>query len=139
MVTLICAAAGDSIAGAISADVETAAAARAVKTVCFNMTCLLVGNAAPKDRFRTKNYGLGPVHVPCRKRVFGPPPRPDFATIYGTRRAQTKLDWDLTQSAHGLPGSWESAIPAAFRDRRTIWTRSPTGTARGTRATPRSW
>src|SRR5258708_1613590 len=117
MTLMPCAAAGDSIAGAISADVETAAAARAVNTVCFNMTCLLVGTAAPKDRFRTGDYGSGPVHVPCRKRVFGPLPRPDFATIHGMHRAQTKLDWDLTQSADGLPGSWESAIPAAFRDR----------------------
>src|SRR5436190_9045768 len=38
-----CAAAGVSIDGAISADVETAAAARAVKRVRFSMTCLLVG------------------------------------------------------------------------------------------------
>ena len=36
------AAAGVSIAGAISADVETATAARAVKSVRFIMTCLLV-------------------------------------------------------------------------------------------------
>src|SRR3954468_18547224 len=86
MTLMPCAAAGDSIAGAISADVETAAAARAVKTVCFSMTCLLYARVGPMLVCKELRWR-------CRFRAlwieeFAPLPRPDLAMLSGRAAAR---------------------------------------------------
>src|SRR5436190_18901457 len=120
-----CAAAGVSIDGAISADVETAAAARAVKRVRFSMTCLLVGRGLWMAT-SVPTITLRPACTcPAQKGYLGRPtatlsPRSQRAAA---RAGQTGLGPDPKQNRPsrpvpgGLPGPWESAMPAGFRDR----------------------